>query len=152
MLRSCVRCGHDNATATGSDSEACPQCGAIYTKAKPRTSGTPSGFGASSSFPSDTRRRSLPEVSEYARAMRAGTLYPTFRAVTNAAHLVALVFAALLAAAGVFATVKDSPSAGAVGIVLAVLVVVVSKVLREGSHMLADMADAAVRTAARGGE
>lgn len=33
MQRLCAKCGHQNPLATGSDHEACPQCGAIYAKA-----------------------------------------------------------------------------------------------------------------------
>ncbi|MEO5811571.1 MAG: hypothetical protein ABIU96_04045 [Rhodanobacter sp.] len=33
MLRECVKCGFVNATASGTATEACPQCSAIYSKA-----------------------------------------------------------------------------------------------------------------------
>lgn len=32
MIETCLKCGHVNNTSTGDDSEACPQCGAIYSK------------------------------------------------------------------------------------------------------------------------
>ena len=32
MERTCLKCGHVNASANGSDLEACPKCGAIYAK------------------------------------------------------------------------------------------------------------------------
>lgn len=51
MHRTCVKCGHGHAAATGGDLEACPNCGAVYAKAMPtRASPVPrgapmSGFG-----------------------------------------------------------------------------------------------------------
>lgn len=32
MIETCLKCGHVNNASTGGDSEACPQCGAIYSK------------------------------------------------------------------------------------------------------------------------
>ncbi|MBD9395746.1 hypothetical protein [Acidovorax sp. ACV01] len=32
MIETCLKCGHVNNASTGNDSEACPQCGAIYSK------------------------------------------------------------------------------------------------------------------------
>lgn len=32
MLETCLKCGHVNNASTGDDAEACPQCGAIYSK------------------------------------------------------------------------------------------------------------------------
>ncbi len=32
MIETCLKCGHVNNASTGDDSEACPQCGAIYSK------------------------------------------------------------------------------------------------------------------------
>lgn len=32
MIETCLKCGHVNNAWTGNDSEACPQCGAIYSK------------------------------------------------------------------------------------------------------------------------
>lgn len=36
MLKTCIKCGHVNPQATGSELEACPACGVIYAKAQPR--------------------------------------------------------------------------------------------------------------------
>lgn len=33
MERTCIKCGHTNASATGDELEACPACGAIYSRA-----------------------------------------------------------------------------------------------------------------------
>jgi hypothetical protein len=32
MIETCLKCGHVNKASTGDDSEACPQCGAVYSK------------------------------------------------------------------------------------------------------------------------
>ncbi len=32
MMRTCQKCGHMNAAATGAELEACPECGAIYSR------------------------------------------------------------------------------------------------------------------------
>jgi predicted nucleic acid-binding Zn-ribbon protein len=32
MIETCLKCGHVNSASTGDDAEACPQCGAIYSK------------------------------------------------------------------------------------------------------------------------
>jgi len=32
MIETCLKCGHVNNASTGDDTEACPQCGAIYSK------------------------------------------------------------------------------------------------------------------------
>lgn len=32
MIENCLKCGHTNNASTGDDAEACPQCGAIYSK------------------------------------------------------------------------------------------------------------------------
>lgn len=32
MIETCLKCGHVNNASTGSDLEACPQCGAVYSK------------------------------------------------------------------------------------------------------------------------
>ena len=32
MIETCLKCGHVNNASTGNDSEACPQCGAVYSK------------------------------------------------------------------------------------------------------------------------
>lgn len=32
MLKHCLKCGHANPCATGAELDACPQCGAIYSR------------------------------------------------------------------------------------------------------------------------
>lgn len=146
MQRTCVRCDHTNQAATGSDTEACPKCGAIYSKARPAQA---SGFGASSSFGGTKGGRQSAKLPEhYVQSMRQETLYPAFRVVTNLCHWVLLALALIVAVLSLVGGFASGPQVALGGLAVALLVAVASKVLKEGSNMIADMADAAVRTAA----
>lgn len=53
MIETCLKCGHVNNASTGDDAEACPQCGAIYSKVemamaakqRPQVTGQGGGLG-----------------------------------------------------------------------------------------------------------
>ncbi len=133
MNRHCTKCNYINATATGEVNEACPDCGTVYSK-----------------LPGD---RQIDPIHEYAKTMRAQTLYPTFRAWVKINYFVWNLFAALSLIAGLVALVNGrgmgSGSGLVVGIFLTFFFHFIGKVSSELTVMLADMSDASVRAAAK---
>lgn len=163
MQRTCVKCGHVNPGATGSDIEACPSCGAVYAKAQAtgarpvRRSAPQSGFDAPSGH-SGYRHQPGADEDENLRAaqqanfvidMRAQSLYPTVRALVKWGHWVMMFIAVLVAIGGLMAAKVGGPFALLAALGIAALIVLFSLAARELSLMLADLSDASVRMAAR---
>lgn len=160
MQRTCVKCGHEHPNANGSDTEACPSCGAIYAKAGtvPWPSGRPasSGFGQPSRFGGGGRQRaagveaslSSDDLQHYVVVMRAQSLYPTVRTLVKLGHWFMVIIAVLVALAGMMAARATGPAALVGGVCGALFIVIFSLALRELSLMLADLSDASVRAAA----
>lgn len=154
MDRTCLKCGHSNNLATGDQLEACPKCGAIYSRVEAAMN---SGFAASSFDPTATAsktgsaRSSSTDPHSFAEKMREESIYPTYRSLTNAIYILGLCFAALWALASI--VVLFSADGGAkvggfvIGVILAIVTVFFSKLFREVSLMLCDMSDASIRTA-----
>ena len=130
MLKICVRCGHNNPKATGADDEACPSCGAIYSKARP----VPRGGALT--------------LPAYVEALRAQTLYPTFRGVTGILHWVIWFTTIMIALLSIVMATFGEFRLAAGSLVLTLLFWVFSRAAKEGALMLADLADAMVRLAA----
>lgn len=165
MIRTCQKCSHIHPTATGDELEACPQCGAIYSrvtaamaaKAGPATTTGAADFQSSRSSPSFTHRaaaaRDQEDVNRFAEGMRQASLYPTFRGLVRVIYFVWMVLAALSFAGGVMALVSGSGTARIGGFIggmfFALFFAVIAKVTKEAALMLADLSDAAVHIAAR---
>ena len=167
MLKTCLKCGHSNHTASGAELEPCPSCGAIYSRVESAwgVAATPSGArrispppGAEAELPPQwkTGSHGAPaddSVERFAGRLRGATLYPTFRALVGVLYWLTVFFAVLSVAVGAIAAWRLGGASG-LGVFLAGLFVgvfwlVVAKVSREMSWMLADLSDAAVRIASR---
>lgn len=81
--------------------------------------------------------------------MRATSLYPTFRALTNAAYFFMLVIAVLILIGGIFTFLSKGIGYLIGSVVAALFIYLLARVSRELSLMLADLSDATVRMAAR---
>jgi hypothetical protein len=87
---------------------------------------------------------------DFVQLIRAQTLYPTFRTTANIGHTLTLIIAAVGALACLAPWVAfDGLRGRFIGLAGALLLALLSKVAKESAHMVADMADATVRTAAR---
>ncbi|AVO33022.1 hypothetical protein C6570_01190 [Ottowia oryzae] len=81
--------------------------------------------------------------------LRENSIYPTFRQVVNIFAIVGYVLAALVALGALFSLVKVNIGAGLLGLAFAIFLVVVTRMSKEMSLMVADASDALVRMAAR---
>lgn len=158
MLKTCLKCGHSNHAASGDPLEACPKCGAIYSRveaawgAQPTASAHPSAAPASRPVPT-VAPVPVESVEEFAIGLRMESLYPTFRSLVQLVYWLFVVLAvACFAGALVGAWTGDGAARVGVffgGVLMGLLWLIVAKVTREMSLMLADLADAAVRIASR---
>ncbi|WP_287365160.1 hypothetical protein [Thauera sp.] len=151
MKKTCLKCGHANESATGDPAEACPSCGAIYSRVEAAWSATPRPATANNVRTFSPERDEL--VEAFAERLRGESLYPVFRSLVGVIYVVWMVLAALAVLAGVVAAWKSSGAAAfgslLLGVFLGVFFAVIAKVTREVSLMLADLSDAAVHIAAR---
>lgn len=159
MSRTCLKCGRANPSASGDPLEACPGCGAIYSRVEAAWGVGPNGAGASAAAPAPVRpppsapAAEVAPVSEFAVWMRLESLYPTFRSLVQLVYWLFVVLA-VLCFAGALVGAWNGVGAARVGtffggLVMGLVFLIVAKVTREMSLMLADLADAAVRIASR---
>lgn len=163
--KKCLKCGHV-ASFEGSPPQACPGCDAIYAKVEAAAQGSaplraaapkdnpyvapvsmrpPAGKTGSAS---SKRHRSTGAVADFAAVMRSESLYPTWRELVKWVTL----FWYAVAAISLIGTVIGSKAAFVPTLIAfgaALFIVIVARVSKELSLMLADMSDAAVRIAAR---
>lgn len=150
MNRQCLKCNHVNPSATGDALEACPACGAIYSRVEQAmASGAPvHKVAAPAASPAQQA-----DVHEFVETMRADTLYPTFRGLANANAWLWNILAGLCGLGGLISLFTSSGSGRFIGLLggaaFALFFYVMGKFFREMSHMLADLSDASVRTAAK---
>jgi hypothetical protein len=163
--RTCHKCSHIHPLAQNSDTEACPQCGAIYARVeaallagKLRSASTspPSSVDADSVMPSawptsngrprsPTRGRKTPFIE----TLRDQSHYPTVRSMLQIFTLVGYVLWGLGGGAAVIGAIMARQTMLAFGIAfLTLLMIVIIRVSKELVLMLADLSDAAVFTAA----
>lgn len=90
-------------------------------------------------------------VADFVEIMRAESLYPTWRELVKWFTWLGYAIASILLVSGVFTMLSGSPGAGGGLVAGAIVVAIVARVWREMSLMVADLADAAVRTAASKG-
>jgi len=141
MLRICAKCSHPNPDATGAATDACPACGAIYSKVQ---------AAVSNATPSATApRRSARGDAPFIDRLRAHSQYPTFRQVVGLFSVIGYVLAAIVGIGAVVSGFSGSLAAAVGGIVFACLIVIFARFAKEASLMLADLSDAMVRMAER---
>ena len=162
MNKTCLKCGQSNPKASGDPLEACPSCGAIYSRVEAAWGVRPNGAnaGAAATAPAHpapsapvARPAEADTVGEFAVWMRLESLYPTFRSLVQLVYWLFVVLA-VVCFAGALVGAWNGAGASRVGtffggLVLGLLFLIVAKVSREMSLMLADLADAAVRIASR---
>lgn len=142
MRRTCLKCGHENEAASGTELEACPLCGAIYS----RVAAAATTVRASTPGPRARRPMSL---QEYVDSMRDDSIYPTFRQVVNAFGVVGYLLALVAGLGAIYTLLKINIAAGISGLAFAIFLVIVTRLGKEMSLMLADASDALVRLASR---
>lgn len=160
--RHCYKCGHDNEAPTGDSLEACPQCGAIYTRVeaymraqKKKLHKTPQPVVSTVQTDYDdeeydyeyTKPANNDSFIEY---LRANSLYPNFRGVVSFFYWITVGSAGLILLSGLIAAFKGWGGVYSffVSFFIALFMTVFAKAGKELSIMLADMADASVFTAA----
>lgn len=149
MNKTCLKCGHANPSASGDPLEACPKCGAIYSRVEAAWAATPR--------PAAERTAPRPEDAEpveaFAVGLRIESLYPTFRGLVQIVYWVWVVLAVLCFAAALVGVATGDGAARLWsflgGVFLGVVFLIVGRVTREMALMLADLSDAAVRIASR---
>lgn len=178
-IKVCLKCKHKT-PYEGTEPIACGACGAVYRKVEeammravpaaagpspaPNQAQGPSSTRSASAAP--TRATAAPQaaarttitplqidtsIAEFVEIMRAESLYPTWRVLVKWFTWLGYAIAAILLVSGVFTMLSGSPGAGGGLVAGAFVVAIVARVWREMSLMVADLADAAVRTAASKG-
>lgn len=153
MLKNCLKCGHANPDATGDDLDACPNCGAIYSRVEAAWATRPVRPVRSESQQHLSPQPDDESVDEFALRLRGDSLYPTFRGLVGLIHFALMVLAGLALLGGVVGAWSGSGMSRVgmlfAGVFMGLLFLIVAKLTREMSLMLADLADAAVRIASR---
>ena len=100
-------------------------------------------------MPARRNRRPTVGIDEFVGRLRVESIYPIFRGFVQLFYVIGLLLAAACAIGGVVALLRTGGGmvALAVGIGLAVLLVLFARLFKETSLMLADMSDAMVRIA-----
>lgn len=144
MEKTCTKCGHVNPNATGADTDACPNCGAIYAKLL-QLAAQAQHRPAVAAVPVRSRAH-----APFIDRLRDESLYPTFRKVITIFHVLGQVLAAFVFLAGLIGGYKLGSGAATVGsTVAAIFMSVFFRFAKEASLMLADMSDATVLMAGR---
>lgn len=137
MNRQCLKCNHLRTDATGDELEACPACGAIYSRVE------------AAMAPRKVRSSS---PLEFIDTLRSESIYPTFRALVQLGYLVWVALAILTLLAGIFVFLKGTGflrfGGLLVGMGMAAFIYIMGRLMRELSLMLADLSDASVKTSA----
>ena len=150
MHKTCVMCGHMNLSAAGFDTDACPQCGAIYTKAKPaavvvRPPAQPVALAA----PLSVRQSAESLSRSFINQLRANSYYPIFRKVVTVLYVLGQVVAIGCVLAGVFGGYKTGSVETLIGgIIAAAFTAIFCQFAEEAALMIAELSDATVRMAA----
>lgn len=170
MQKKCLKCGHIHPNATGAALEACPRCGAIYSRVEAALAETGDlrpaaplrdpNYATSSNLDSAATRtppraaahrpraRAV-DSAEFLASLQARTNYPTFRAIARFAELASYVLALLLAVLAGIEFKNDMPLAGVGTMAAAFYLAIAARFGKELFFMLADGCDALVHTAAR---
>jgi hypothetical protein len=163
----CMKCGHINAQAAGLESDACPACGAIYARVaaalaagrlrpmpQPLAAPAPAFRDSAPSIPPASAMPMPPLVQSAAMTapfiatLRAGSHYPTLREVVKILTFIGYVVWGLGGTIGaLLALAKGQIAVGAGMATFCIFMVVMTKVFKEATLMVADLCDAAVVTA-----
>jgi hypothetical protein len=144
--RKCLKCGHATQYETVAP-EACNSCGAVYHKVEEAMRGGPASRPAPSRAPAYRPPPRNNPIADYAEAMRSDSLYPTWRELVKWATWLGYLIAALVTIGGVIALKEGHIKSGGGALAAAVFIVILARVWRELSLMVADLADASVRQA-----
>lgn len=170
MQRKCLKCDRINEAATGDAIEACPQCGAIYSRveaafatrsktehrpatARPSTE-TMSRYRPQFRGDADDAEDEYVDVYAFAETLRAQSLYPTFRSLVRVIYWFFILLAAASAIV-VLVTLFKGSGVGRIGgviggVFMTFFFILIARITSETSLMIADLSDAAVRIAAGG--
>lgn len=161
----CLKCGHVNPHATGSETEACPQCGAIYSRVKAAAAaGKPvrpsravdSGFkeAAEPSVPPPrkpaTRAERRPfSKARYVESLRGETNYPAFRTVVRFGLFFGYLLAVCALIGGAISAFKTEGTFWhlLMGAGAGAFLYLLTRIWFELTVMIVDIADASVRAA-----
>ena len=153
--RRCPKCQHVNPQSTMDIHEACPSCGAIYSRveaylrAEKERAGPPSRSVIASTLPKSQSVRPNTRLvdPDFVASMRSESLYPTFRALVK---LGTWFFYLIAVIAVVIAFANENSGSLKIGALLGALALVIfATAAKEASLMLADMSDATVIRAAQ---
>jgi len=155
-----MKCGHTNPQASGLETEACPSCGAIYSRVEaaiaagklrsPAKPPAPVQISPTAAAPSEPSlvRPVQPHTGAFIKILREGSHYPTLREVVKILTFLSYFIWGLGGLLGGFAALTKGQLMAAIGIVVfSMLMLVMTKVFKEVSLMVADLSDAAVMTA-----
>ncbi len=163
--RSCKKCGHLHLQATHGELEACPECGAIYSRVEaaikegkaaaftpqapkpkpiPVAQPEPPPQAAAPAAPAPIKPFE-PVIAQrpYIEELREQSNYPTFRSFVGFCTGFGYLIAGLVAVAALLSLPTNNSSAGGIGIALAILIFILTKFGKEAALMLADLSDAA---------
>lgn len=162
MIKTCQKCGHMNPSATGGELDACPECGAIYSRVAAAMAAKAAPAAGADFQESRTNARqadgaetasSKGSINSFAERMRETSLYPTFRGLVRLIYFVWMALAALALVGAAVALLSGSGVARIGGFLgglfFALFFAVIAKVTKEAALMLADLSDSAVHIAAR---
>lgn len=138
----CPKCSKLNANTTGASDEACPYCGVIYAKAQ--RSADVHRIRAKA-----TQTVAAADGGRFIDQLRAESHYPTFRALVGLFYLVGLGLGLIILVVGGVVAWQGSVVGGIAVVVASLIVLILVKVGKEVSLMVADMSDASIHTAAR---
>jgi predicted RNA-binding Zn-ribbon protein involved in translation (DUF1610 family) len=149
--RSCKKCGHLHPQATHTELEACPKCGAIYSRVEAAikegrfTAYTKPAPVAPQDAPAPTKTSTTKQINTkpFIEVLRSQTNYPNFRAFVNLCTGLGYLVAAVCAIGAILALTTGNMLGATVGICAAIFIVVVSKFGKESFSMLADLSDSA---------
>lgn len=168
--RKCMKCGHVAPSENG-EPQACPACGAIYLKVeealRAASDSRPGSRNEDLSQParhsqamrqsSETRfQRSRKvdgdedvDVHDFAKRMRAESLYPTWRQLVVIYKWLGYAIALFIFGAGIVMLFTKGAGFSTFPLIGGVITAIVVKAMVELSLMMADMSDASVRMAAQ---
>ncbi len=142
-MRMCMKCGHVDRTEP--TPEACPKCHTAYPRPTMSTPSTSRAARQTGEFASSTLRRGPSDEGgrrrQFLSAIRAQSHYPAFRAIVGLFHwlLIAVAVIALVSAllSGDGLAIAGALTGGAI-------LVIVARVGRDVSLMMADLTDTTV--------